>query len=323
MTGPSADRSIPIAAACLLVWASVAGLPAPAQDTVSAPDPVLAQDTGPDLNTAAAQLASDPAAALAVIQPAARRGIAQAQFLLGEAYRAGGAGLDQDLRLAREWLGKSAAQGHMPGVLALAELDLTTGDLAAGLAGLDRAMAAGHAPAFARRAALLAAGQGAAPPDPGGALALYGVALELGFAPAAIAMTDLILAQPQGDTAQARRLLAQGAALGDAAALARLGMFYRDGIGGPADPVAAFALLQEAVSLGSPDGAVALAALMAAPTPSDSDAPTDYWVNPVLGLAYCLWAERTAPQFTGACASIAAPLSPAEQAEAAALAARF
>ncbi len=265
------------------------------------------------LLAAEAQLATDPVAALKVILPEARRGQPLAQFLLGEAYRTG-TGRDADVRLARDWLAKAAAQGEGRAALSLAEIDLSENKLPAAIGWLDRAMAAGEAGAFRRRADLMAAGQGG-DADPGGALALYGVALELGDPGVAAAMADLILATPSGDAARARALLASAAALGDGAAMTRLGILYRDGIGGAADPVAAFALLQEAVSLGSPDGAIALAGLMAG--------DTGYWRNPVLGLAYCLWAVRSDAAFTGACDPIAAPLTQPERDEAARLATGF
>lgn len=279
--------------------------------------PSPSQSPSPALLAAAAQMATDPAAALRVILPEARRGQPLAQFLVGEAYRLG-QGREVEPRLARDWLAKAAANAEPRAALVLAEMDLVDGNPAGASGWLEMAMAMGDATAFHRRADMMVAGQGGAA-DPGGALALYGVALDLGDTGASLPMAELMLATPGGDARRARALVARAAAQGDAAAMTRLGLMYRDGIGGPADPVAAFALLQEAVSLGSPAGAVALAGEMAA-VRSDG---AGYWVNPVLALAYCLWAVRTDPALTGACDPIATSLGVAERAEAERLAAAF
>jgi hypothetical protein len=266
------------------------------------------------LLTAEALMPNDPFAALKVILPEARRGQPLAQYLLGEAYRQG-QGRDPDRRLARDWLGKAAGQGDARAALALADMDLSDGNVTAAITWLDRAMTKGHVAAFRRRADLMAVGLGSTDADPGGALALYGVALELGDTGVALRMADLLLSQPDTDAARARALLARGAAMGDGAAMTRLAMLYLDGIGGITDPVAAYTLLQEAVSLGSPDGAVALAGMMTV--------EGSYWYNPVQGLAYCVWAMRADPALTGACDTLAAQQTDGDRATAQQLAADF
>ena len=260
-----------------------------------------------DLQTAAAELVTDPEKALKVIEPAARAGVAEAQFLLAIAYR-DGLGRGADARLSREWFGKAAEQGHGPAAVVLAEDALQSGQSEVATKWIEAAMSAGESRGFALKAESLRAN------DPGSAAVFLGVALGLGDAQAGLALADLALASAPPDPGAARSALAQAAALGSARALARLGIAYRDGFGTAPDPVVAFALLQEALSLGDPEGARALGEMMSA-----EDA--GYWRNPSLGLAYCLWAIKS---LDGAnCDEIRAGLSAQEIAEGEALAKDF
>jgi TPR repeat protein len=122
----------------------------------------------------------------------------------------------------------------------------------------------------------------------GGAAALLTTALELGHAPAGIALARIYL-DGEGvapDAARARRYLGRAAQLGDGAALRRLGAMHEAGQGGPGDLAAAFVLYQEAVNLGDVPAAVELARFM--------QAHDGYWRDPPLAYAYCLWAAAQA-----------------------------
>lgn len=250
-------------------WAMALGLPAVAQESEQA------------IADAAAILLDNPKEAIKVIEPEARKGTASAQFYLGLVYR-DGIGRAADARLAQDWLGKAEEQGHGGAAVALADLALKAGEVEAADAYLEKAMAAGEAQGFALKASILE------PNDPGTAAAFYGVALGLGDAEAGLRLADMYLKEgsPLADAGLARAALTQTAGLGSVKALGRLGMLYRDGTGAPEDPVAAFTLLQEAVSLGDAEAARALGEMMVA-----EDA--GYWRNPALGYAYCLWAIRS------------------------------
>ena len=233
--------------------------------------------------------------------------LAQKYLLHVIAYR-DGLGRGADARLSREWFGKAAEQGHGPAAVVLAEDALQSGQSEAATKWIEAAMSAGESRGFALKAESLRAN------DPGSAAVFLGVALGLGDAQAGLALADLALASSPPDPGAARSALAQAAALGSARALARLGIAYRDGFGTAPDPVVAFVLLQEALSLGDPEGARALGEMMSA-----EDA--GYWRNPSLGLAYCLWAIKS---LDGAnCDEIRAGLSAQEIAEGEALAKDF
>ena len=235
--------------------------------------------------------AGDHAAALAVIEPAARQGAARAQAVLGAAFDTG-RGKPQSPRLARDWLEKAAAQGS-----ARAQFDLGL-MLLEGREGVDAdpprasdlfeaAMRQGYAAAFDARGRMMLDGR-AGPADPVGAAALLTTALELGHAPAGIALAQVYL-DGNGvapDAGRARRTLGRAAQLGSGAALRRLGALHEAGQGGPRDLAAAFVLYQEAVNLGDVPAAVDLARLM--------QAHDGYWTDPPLAYAYCLWAAGQA-----------------------------
>lgn len=239
----------------------------------------------------AAYRQGDHAAALAVIEPAARGGDARAQTVLSDAYDTG-RGKARSARLALEWLDKAAAQGAARAQVALGLMLLdgregVAADPARAKTLLDAAMRQGYAPAFDARGRMLLAGR-TGPPDPAGALALLTTALELGHAPAGAVLARIYL-QGQGvapDAPRARRILGRAARLGDGAALRALGAMHEQGQGGPPDLAAAFVLYQEAVNIGDIPAAVELARFM--------QAHDGYWRDPPLAYAYCLWAVREA-----------------------------
>ena len=286
-----------------------------------------AADTGASAlaEAQAAFLAGDHAAALQVIEPAARAGEPLAQALLATAYDTG-QGKPQSAQAARDWMTRAAGQDYAPAAFALGLMwlegrDEMPADPEAATLWLGRAMALGHPEAFHIRARLMLAGLGG-PANPPAAAALALTALELGVPEAGMLLAEMYLdgdgvAQ---DPARARATYARAAQMGHAPALARLAVMYELGQGGPADPVAAFTLYQEAVSLGDASAAINLALFL-----TDQDG---YWSDPVLGMAYCLWGVSRAPEdlrdsFAENCDALAQNLTPDQRGAADRIAATF
>lgn len=91
--------------------------------------------------------AGDYKRAMSILEPQARRGQAEAQFLLGR-MRSAGLGLEADRVRARFWFNQAAAQGHHGARAALAARDAQDGP-APGLAALSAPAIAATAPAAA------------------------------------------------------------------------------------------------------------------------------------------------------------------------------
>lgn len=295
-----------ILTAAFLVWAA----------------PVLAQSVE---EAQAAFVAGDHAAALRVIEPAARAGDPLAQAVLGTAYDTG-QGKEASPALAREWLERAATQGYAPAAFALGMFWLEgrqdiDPDPAQAITWFDRAMSEGHAEAFHMRARMMLSGLGG-PENPAIAATFALTALELGSPDAGMLLAEMYLAG-EGvtlDAVRARATYARAAQMGHPPALARLAVMYELGQGGAEDLVAAFALYQEAVSLGDASAAVNLALFL---TEQEG-----YWTDPVLGYAYCLWGVGAAPEaqmveYQATCARLAAALDPDQRAAAERLAATF
>ncbi len=258
------------------------------------------------------------AQALAVLAPAAEAGDAQAQALMGMAYE-NGLGVAQDSAEAQNWYQRAAQAGDAPAQVALAQLLLGQGDGAPdrtdqAINWLAQAMAAGQADAFLLRARMLQQEM------PALAETYFITALELGQPMAARELAPLYLAQGPNAQAKARQVLSRAASMGDAPAMLDLAQLYLAGMGGVADAMAGFTLLQEAVNLGYPPAAVALGEMMQS-TPG-------YWADPVLAQAYCLWGQAQSGDdgrgaFAARCAALGAGLSAEQTAQAQAMAQRF
>ena len=250
-------------------------------------------------------LAGEHAAALAVIEPAARAGDPLAQAVLGTAYDTG-QGKPLSPQLAREWLRRAADQDYAPAAFALGMFWLEgrkefEPDPEQAATWFGKAMALGHAEAFHMRARMMLDGLGG-PGNPAAAAAFALTALELGSPDAGMLLAEMYLSG-EGvpiDEERARATYARAGQLGHAPALSRLAVMHELGQGGPVDLTAAFALYQEATRLGDASAAVNLALFL---TEQEG-----YWTDPVLGYAYCLWGNKTAPagaDYSATCATLA------------------
>ena len=179
-------------------------------------------------------LAGETEEALAVIEPAARRGHLRAMNLLGAAYQYG-IGVEADGRIARDLLDAAAAQNYAPAVHNLAVL-------------FQRG-APGVVPDFER------------------AVETYQRAIELDYAPSMGTMVGILMDGPGSEAERAARALVlaeRGAFLGNDVAAHWLGWFRYNGLAGPVDHDEARRLFMLAAALGNADAMTAYGGMLEA-----------------------------------------------------------
>lgn len=186
--------------------------------------PAAAAQAGPGADAFAA---GDYRRALAILEPQARRGQAEAQYLLGR-MREQGLGVEADRARARHWYMQAAAQGYMPARAALATLDAGT-TAPAGAAAAPPAAPLGDAQRLQAMLAGRIAADAARAADLAQALALRA---EAGDTVVAVLLGEY-LESPLGgaDFAAAARWYERAAAAGHPVAQNNLGAMYYDGRG--------------------------------------------------------------------------------------------
>ncbi|MBL8380188.1 MAG: sel1 repeat family protein [Burkholderiales bacterium] len=223
-------RALAVGGRLLAAWAVAAALAAP----------VLAQGPGRE-----ALEAGDYRRALTILEPQARRGAAEAQYLLG-VMREKGLGVAIDLERARHWYGLAAQQGHAEARQALSRIDFPAGAAPATPAQQPTAasQAATHAPAAMPLAAgtvddaqrLQAMIAGDVPIDRPAAerhASALAIRAEAGDATAAVLLGEYFESAISGaaDYAAAARWYEVAARKDQAVALNNLGAMYYDGRG--------------------------------------------------------------------------------------------
>jgi TPR repeat protein len=131
----------------------------------------------------------DAAGAVAIWQPLADKGDADAAFNLGQAYRLG-KGVPLDLAQAQAWLERSARKGHIDAAATLGLLLFQNGNRVSGMRWLKAAAEAGEPRALLMVGTALYNGDGV-PEDPVTAYAYVSRAAAQGLAPAKATLADM------------------------------------------------------------------------------------------------------------------------------------
>src|SRR5579884_700162 len=152
---------------------------------------------------------ADYSAAVAIWQPLAEHGDADAAFNLGQAYRLG-RGVPLDLAMAENWFEKAANAGHLDAETTLGLLLFQNGDRAAGLKWLRRAAEEGEPRALLVYGTALYNGDGVTKDRVLG-YAYVSRAADQGLAPAKDTLAQLDSLMPEPDRRKAL-LLAQARA---------------------------------------------------------------------------------------------------------------
>ncbi len=121
----------PLRLVTLLLIAGLAAAPLPAKPrSKPAPAPAAAPQPPPPSVKAGVELwrSGDYAGAVAMWQPFANAGDADAMFNLGQAYKLGRGGLPKDSVVARDWYRRAAAKGHLPAAANLGILLFQAGE---------------------------------------------------------------------------------------------------------------------------------------------------------------------------------------------------
>lgn len=254
----------------------------------------------------------DYAKALAVLEPAANKGNATAQNILGDAYDAGN-GKPIDYLLALKWWQKAAKQKF-----AKAEYNLglmlsqgrkgVPGDFPTAEKYLRRAMAQNNADAHNQLGLIYTKGWGR-PVDTKQAFKLYKKGSDLG---SIVATSNLGAAYAAGegittDYSKAFPLISKAANQGVAQALHNLAVLYENGYFVKKNLAASITLYKQAMQHGYVQAANNLADLMLQ--------PGHFWSDPINGLAHCLWSKNNAENekayagFSTNCDEVASKLS--------------
>lgn len=249
--------------------------------------PAFAEFSGQFRRANAFYLAEDYADALALLNPLAETGDADAQTLLGFMYERG-LGLDVDNQAALMWYlrgiegGSSMAASNLGVVFRDGLLEQSV-DAQRSAGYFRAAIDMGDTSSYADLALLYGTGALGAP-NQDEALRLFQTGIDLGDMRVKL---QLAYARRHGDAvpqdyAIARQLLTELAADGNGEALGNLAVMMELGEGAPVDLDEAAATYEAAMHLGYVEAAY-WAAWMYADNP-------DHFADPVRGEAYCLWA---------------------------------
>jgi len=205
-----------------------------------------------------------PDATMACLVGAAKEGVAQAQFELGELY-ARGKGTAQDAMVAGQWFEKAARQGHAEAQYALAGCYAAGTGLPQNLQKAchwyEKAADAGDVRAQWRLGSLLATGGAGVERDAKLATVWCKLAAKAGFGPAQATLGTLFARAGKHD--RAAEWWQQAAEQDDPEAMFNLAQSCLAGRGTPADAERGFLLLVRAADAALPEAQAALGLLYA------------------------------------------------------------
>ncbi|MCC8167228.1 MAG: sel1 repeat family protein [Planctomycetes bacterium] len=222
-------------AAVALAALFLSAMPIVAEDTVEAPQ------TQAEAQAQQQQQTISPVEAFTLMAGEAEKGNTAAMLTLGTMYERG-IGTPRNFVKAREWYQKAAAAGLAEGYYNVGvcyEIGMgTTGDPAIAFTNFEKSAELGLSQGLYKLASLYFAGIGTGKNEPWG-VELLGGAAAAGHAGAA---NDLGVISFEGTYGQPKDLtkafdwFTRSAEMGNGEAMKNLAVFYRDGLGRPADP---------------------------------------------------------------------------------------